>query len=83
MQRRSFMQTIQGIIGGRAAPLDNVLAKAKQRTTLQHSAIAGFQYQQGEKFWPQIKADDPLQLIREPDNPYDKRAIRIKIWLEV
>lgn len=51
MQGRSFMQTIQGIIGGRAVPLDNVAAKAKQHISLQHSAIAGFQYQQGEKFW--------------------------------
>lgn len=44
---------------------------------LQDSPLAGFQYHQGGKLWENMKVGDALQLVREPDNPYDPRAIRV------
>lgn len=45
---------------------------------LQDSPLAGFQYHAGRKLWPQMKVGDPLTLVREPDNPYDPRAVRVE-----
>nr|WP_281722197.1 hypothetical protein [Nitrosomonas nitrosa] len=44
---------------------------------LQVSPVAGFQYYQGEALWPQLATGQPIPLIRETGNPYDKRAVRI------
>ena len=41
------------------------------------SPLAGFQYHQGEKAWRRLRAGTPLELVREPDNPYDPRAVRV------
>ena len=41
--------------------------------------IAGTQYVEGiEELEPYLNVDDKLDFFREPDNPYDKRAIVIK-----
>lgn len=45
---------------------------------LQDSPLAGFQFHAGKKLWPQIRIGDSLNLIREPDNMYDSRAIRVE-----
>lgn len=39
--------------------------------------VAGFQYHQGPAVWHQMRAGDFLELRREPENPYDKRAIAL------
>lgn len=45
---------------------------------LQDSPLAGFQYHEGKKLWPQLQVGDALILIREPDNAYDANAVRIE-----
>lgn len=40
--------------------------------------MAGFQYHQGKALWEEIKVGDELTLTREPDNPYDAKAIRVE-----
>lgn len=45
---------------------------------LQDSPLAGFQYHAGKRLWPQMKVGDPLTLVREPDNAYDARAVRVE-----
>lgn len=45
--------------------------------TLQVSPVAGFQYYQGETLWPQLATGHGVRLIREPDNRFDHRAVRI------
>lgn len=44
---------------------------------LQDSPLAGFQYHSGKKLWNEMKVGDALELVREPDNPYDPKAIRV------
>jgi hypothetical protein len=45
---------------------------------LQDSPLAGFQYHAGKQLWSQMQVGDGLTLIREPDNPYDAKAVRIE-----
>lgn len=46
--------------------------------TLQHSAVAGFQFHQGEQVWPALAIGAPLTLIREAENRFDPLAIRVE-----
>ncbi|MCL2296903.1 MAG: HIRAN domain-containing protein [Proteobacteria bacterium] len=50
------------------------------RVELQRSPVAGFQYHQGEDLWPALFVGAALNLVREPDNAYDPRAVRVD-WL--
>lgn len=45
---------------------------------LQASPLAGFQYHEGKRRWAEMRVGDALQLIREPDNRYDARAVRVE-----
>lgn len=44
---------------------------------LQSSPLAGFRYHEGKTVWDELKVGDALQLVREPDNPYDPKAVRV------
>lgn len=44
---------------------------------LLHSFVRGFQYYQGPKLLKEIKESDQIELVREPDNQYDKDAIAL------
>lgn len=44
---------------------------------VQSSPLAGSQYHQLEEVRAQLAVGMPLQLVREPDNPHDPRAIRV------
>jgi hypothetical protein len=76
MSRRAFLQSFSTIFAGMTLP---VIAKAQlpKGNLLQTSPIAGFQYHQGEAIWAQLSQGATLQLIREPQNQYDTRAVRI------
>lgn len=55
------------------------LAQAQQiRILIQSSPLAGYQYHAGAEVWDQLKPGDALQLVREPDNPHDRNAIRVE-----
>jgi hypothetical protein len=45
---------------------------------VQSSPLAGFQYHAGKVLWERLKVSDPVQLVREPHNPHDARAVRIE-----
>lgn len=47
------------------------------RILLQSSPLAGFRYHEGKEIWDELKVGDALQLVREPDNPYDSKAVRV------
>jgi hypothetical protein len=53
-------------------------AAADVRILVQSSPLAGFQYHAGAVLWEQMRIGDHLDLIREPDNAHDPRAIRIE-----
>ena len=80
MKRRSFIKTLLGL--PLLIPSKEVLSQPNSKNDrrdilIQTSPVAGFQYYQGELFWEELTAGDPLQLSREPDNPHDESAVAI------
>ena len=53
-------------------------AQVAAHILLQDSPLAGFQYHAGKALWPQMRVGDALTLVREPDNRYDARAVRVE-----
>lgn len=45
---------------------------------VQSSPLAGFQYHAGAELWEGLQLGDGLTLVREPENPYDARAVRVE-----
>jgi hypothetical protein len=79
MSRRAFLKSLTALVGGFALPATahaNIRHEAWK--TLQASPLAGFQYHQGEALWPQLAIGQSLQLVREADNRYDGRAVRVE-----
>lgn len=60
------------------AAAGQVHAQASARILVQSSPLAGFQYHEGKALWAQMKVGDALTLVREPDNTYDPRAVRVE-----
>lgn len=76
MNKRQFFKKVAALIGvGALAPLAQ--AATSREIELQRSPLAGFQYHQGEKLWRRLRLGATLELVREPDNPYDSRAVRM------
>lgn len=51
---------------------------AQARILVQVSPLAGFQFHDGRRLWAQLDVGDALDLVREPDNPYDRHAVRVE-----
>lgn len=76
MSRRLFFERIAALIGfSVVTPLAG--ATKSREIELQRSPVAGFQYHQGEIVWPMLAVGTSLTLVREPDNHYDPRAVRV------
>jgi hypothetical protein len=45
---------------------------------VQSSPLAGFRYHEASAAWPELRVGDRLDLVREPDNPYDANAVRVE-----
>jgi len=48
------------------------------KVLVQSSPLAGFQYHAGEELWRELRVGDVLTLVREPDNPHDRNAVRVE-----
>jgi hypothetical protein len=44
---------------------------------VQDSPLAGFRYAEAASVWARLREGDPLELVREPDNPHDANAVRV------
>jgi hypothetical protein len=53
-------------------------AEVVQREILQVSPLAGFQHYAGPALFALMNVGDRLTLRREPDNPYDAKAVRVE-----
>ena len=53
-------------------------AAAQAVIIVQRSPLAGFRHYDGARFWSHMRAGDRLELVREPDNPYDASAVRVE-----
>ncbi len=79
MKRRHFLKQIAAVS---AVGITTNKASAKtggdhRIALLQVSAIAGFQYYDGETVWKNIPPGAPLTLKRDKTNPHDRRAVEI------
>lgn len=54
------------------------LAGIESGIIVQTSPVAGFQYHAGRALFPLMNLGDRLELVREPDNPHDARAVRVE-----
>ncbi len=52
-------------------------ARPERRVELQRSPVAGFQYHEGEAVWLLLAEGSSVDLVREPENTYDGRAVRV------
>jgi hypothetical protein len=64
-----------------AAPLQAQQATTPQprvEVLVQSSPLAGYRYGEAAQLWPELRLGDALQLVREPDNTTDARAVRLE-----
>ena len=52
---------------------------AQTQLIVQSSPLAGFQFYAGRELWGDIRVDDALELVREPDNAHDPHAVKV-LW---
>jgi hypothetical protein len=45
---------------------------------VQVSLTAGLRYHEAKAVWDQMQVGDTLMLVREPENPFDARAVRVE-----
>lgn len=53
-------------------------AGAEAFIVLQRSPLAGFRHHDGPHAWPLLRRGDPVELVREPHNPHDANAVRVR-----
>jgi hypothetical protein len=51
--------------------------RASVRMLVQNSPVAGFRYHAAAEVWSDLRVGDPLELAREPENPYDASAVSV------
>ncbi|MFH1044617.1 MAG: HIRAN domain-containing protein [Pseudomonadota bacterium] len=52
-------------------------AAQQVRLLVQSSPLAGFNYHQAPEVWQGMRIGDALELVREPDNVHDGRAVSV------
>jgi hypothetical protein len=77
VKRREFLKSLIAIPVAFFYPAKLQEGIARHNILLLDSVIAGFQYYEGEKIWQNLKPEQPLRLVREPQNPYDDKAIEV------
>ena len=60
-----------------AAVASSAWCQASVRLLVQSSPLAGFRYYEAAGVWGDLKPGAPLELIREADNPFDRRAVSV------
>ena len=48
------------------------------RMLVQTAPLAGFRHGAASEVWPELRAGDPLVLVREADNAFDANAVRVE-----
>ncbi len=74
MNRRELLKA------GLLLPASVVSGKANsKKVLLLETVVAGYRYYEGNKVWNKLKVGDRLELRREPQNPYDHKAVEV-LW---
>jgi len=75
MKRSTFIKNLIGLYGLAKLPVEMV--RQYQKIYLLQCFVRGFRFYDGPKLIRQINESGLLELVREPDNPYDKNAIAL------
>lgn len=75
MNRRKIIKTLLGTAAVGFLPW-NLVARPPTKKVYR-GYVAGYQYQSSSEYQQLMKAGDPLDLVREPQNFYDNNAIAI------
>lgn len=73
MKRSQFIKGLVGVIGMASLPVDTFTTYEK--IYLKQCFVRGFQYYDGPKIIRELNESGTLQLVREPENRYDPKAI--------
>jgi len=67
-------------IMGTAMALPAIAQERQGRVQMlvQNSPLAGFRHGEAAEAWPDLRQGDELTLVREPDNAFDKNAVRVE-----
>lgn len=75
MTRAGFLRNLIGLYGIASLPLE--LVKQYQKVYLLQCFVRGFSYYEGPKIISELNSSGLLELVREPNNKYDSRAIAL------
>ena len=70
---------VHAVIGIACAVFPGGLPAADAVIVVQRSPLAGFRHYEAPAVWRDVSTGDRLELVREPDNPYDRNAVRV-VW---
>jgi hypothetical protein len=72
-------QAARSIAAGALALLLAAFAHAQSvKLLVQSSPLAGFRYGEAGLVWSELRLGDRLDLVREPENPHDRNAVRVE-----
>lgn len=70
-----------GLLGvqwtSRTAPASTTGRASASTPSLFRGYVAGFQFHEGPALLERMRTGDPVTLVREPENPHDRHAVRI------
>ena len=81
MQRRRYFKLFAGLAAGLGLRPAAAAPAPRRAIRLLDCPLAGFQHHEGETLWKLLATGQPLKLVREADNPYDARAVRVD-WFD-
>ena len=65
-------------VTGEVTPTDRMLLTGRVRLMVQNSPLAGFRHAEAAEVWAEMRAGDPLSLVREAENAFDVNAVRVE-----
>lgn len=78
MERSAFLKSLLGISALATAPKSIAqLVSQYEKVYLKQCFVRGFAYYEGPKIIENINKSGWVELVREPDNKFDKRAIAV------
>ncbi len=73
-----ILKLLVAVVVGNAAWGSPPAWGAEAVIVVQRSPLAGFRHHEARETWQRMTVGDRLQLVREPDNPYDANAVRVE-----
>ena len=73
-----LLKLLVAVVMGSAAWGSPPACGAEAVIVVQRSPLAGFRHYEAPETWRSMAVGERLQLVREPDNPYDANAVRVE-----